>query len=308
MSISVLVTGATGYIGGQLVPQLLDRGYRVRVLVRNPDRLQSNPWRDQVEVLVGDATDRKVVVSAMDGVQVVYFLIHSMTGHRSFADRDRHIAGLFAASVTSDTHLIYLGGLLPTGHEISPHLSSRVEVGEILRQTGRATEFRAGPIIGRGSASFDMVRYLTERLPVMITPRWVSNAVQPIGVEDVLRYLVAASVMEPLGVVDIGADILTFKEMMTGYADVRGLKRWILPVPVLVPTLAALWVGLVTPIPNSLAVPLIQGVIHPVIGDTARARALFPDIAPAPYREVVRMTLASGDGGRAEGFPRPGQN
>ena len=291
MRMRVLVTGATGYVGGMLVPRLLERGHQVRVLVRNPERLAAAAWRDRVEMVVGDARDTDTVRTAMDRVEAAYYLIHSMTGQERFADTDRQMARTFAAAAGRDAHVIYLGGLLPPDPDVSRHLASRAEVGDILRASCRVTEFRAGPVIGVGSASFDMVRYLTQRLPVMITPRWVSNPVQPIGVENVIHYLLDVLNHEPLGVVDIGADVLTFKDMMLQYAEVMGLRRWILPVPVLAPTLAALWVGLVTPIPNSLAVPLIQGIVHPVVADTVRAETLFPDIRPLPYREAVMQAV-----------------
>jgi hypothetical protein len=164
-------------------------------------------------------------------------------------------------------------------------------VGEILRNGLPTLEFRAGPIIGSGSASFEMVRYLTERLPVMLAPKWIHHEVQPIAVKDVMRYLLRALDMRSKGIIDIGSDVLTFKEMMDGYAKVRGFTRTIITVPVLAPKLAAIWVGLVTPISNSLAVPLIEGVIHPIVGDTTRASELFPEIRPLPYIESVERAL-----------------
>ncbi len=189
--------------------------------------------------------------------------------------------------------IVYLGGLLPAGDGISPHLASRAEVGEILRARVPTLEFRAGPVIGSGSASFEMVRYLTERLPAMIAPRWIGNPVQPIAVRDVLAYLLLALEQGEPGVYDVGTEPLTFKGMMLEFAAVRGLKRIIVPVPVLAPRLAALWVGLVTPITNRLAVPLIEGVIHPVLADTSKARATFPSVVPTSYREAVRRALES---------------
>ena len=193
-------------------------------------------------------------------------------------------------------HVVYLGGILPEGTENSDHLSSRAEVGRILRERLPTTEIRAGPIIGSGSASFEMVRYLTERLPAMVAPKWILNDVQPIAVRDVLSYLVETLGREDtLGVVDVGTDPLSFKAMMKGYAEVRELPRIIIPLPVLAPKLAALWVGLVTPIPNCLAVPLVEGVVRPVVADTARARALFPDIEPFSYRVAVERAVEKTD-------------
>ncbi len=214
-----------------------------------------------------------------------------MGGDADFVTRDRQAAFNFALSAREVKHLIYLGGLLPAAFDISDHLRSRAEVGWILRAYCPTTEFRAGPIIGSGSASFEMVRYLTERLPVMIAPKWILNDVQPIAIRDILSYLLSALDKPPLGIVNVGTKPLTFKAMMERYAEVRGLTRVIMPVPVLAPTLAARWVGLVTPISNDLAVPLVEGVVHPVVGDTTRATAQFPEIQPIPYRRAVVLAL-----------------
>ena len=234
------------------------------------------------------------------GIDAAYFLVHSMGAGSEFRDRDRLAAAIFGSAARNVGHVIYLGGLLPDASDVSEHLRSRAEVGEILRNYGRTTEFRAGPIIGSGSASFEMVRYLTERLPVMVTPKWVLNTVQPIAIRDVLSYLVAALELGPAGVVDIGSEPLTFKAMMEQYAAAHGLRRLIVPVPVLAPTLAARWVGLVTPIPNTLAVPLVQGVVHSIVGDTTKARRLFPAIQPIGYRQAVELALDRTDRGDVE--------
>jgi len=188
----ILVTGATGYIGGRLVPRLLDRGHSVRVLVRDPGRIAGRPWAGRVEVGAGDLLDAATLEPALAGVDAAYYLVHSMDAGQDFEERDRTAAGNFveAARKTAGIgHLVYLGGLQPAGSNISEHLRSRAEVGEILRAGLPTTELRAGPIIGSGSASFEMVRYLTERLPAMIAPRWILNEVQPIAVRDVLSYL-----------------------------------------------------------------------------------------------------------------------
>jgi uncharacterized protein YbjT (DUF2867 family) len=290
---TVLVTGATGYVGGRLVPRLVAAGATVRVFVRNPDHIRGRVWADDVQVFTGDVHDDVALRAALDGVDAAYFLIHSMHAGADFAERDRAAAGGFAAAAAEAgvAHVVYLGGLLPEATGVSTHLASRAEVGDILRAAVPTTEFRAGPIIGSGSASFEMIRYLTERLPVMIAPRWIMNDVQPIAIRDVLSYLVAALDAGPLGVVDIGADRMSFLDTMKVYAEVRGLRRVITPVPVLAPRLAALWVGLVTPIPNRLAVPLIRGIIHPVVADLARARHHFPHIEPLPYREALRLAF-----------------
>ena len=224
-----------------------------------------------------------------------------MHGEGDFAEADRQAARNFVAAGQDLRQVIYLGGLLPDAsgsHPVSEHLESRAEVGRILREGLPTTELRAGPIIGGGSASFEMVRYLTERLPAMIAPRWIMNDVQPIGIRDALAYLVAALGRDDsLGVVDIGTDPLTFRGMMTEYARIRGLPRIIAPVPVLAPKLAGLWVGLVTPIPNRLALPLVEGVVRPVLADTERAQRLFPEIEPMTYGEAVELAIARTDAG-----------
>jgi uncharacterized protein YbjT (DUF2867 family) len=288
----VLVTGATGYIGGRLIPELLQAGHQVRVLVRDPGRLEDRPWSNKVEVHVGDLSQPLSDRSAMEGIEAAYYLVHSMATRCDFSSVDRACALNFAEAARAVRHVIYVGGLLPDAKLVSDHLASRAEVGEILARFLPVTEFRAGPIIGSGSASFEMMRYLTERIPVMVTPKWVKNLVQPIGIRAVLDYLMAAVEREPMGVVEIGANQLTFREMMEQYAEIRGLKRTIIPLPILAPRLAALWVGLVTPIPNSLAVPLVEGVVHPVVADTARAQELFPEVHPECYRTACRKALA----------------
>lgn len=296
----VLITGATGYVGGRLLERLLDRGHDIRVLVRDLDRARARVWADQVELVEADLLDRPSLARALEGVDVAYYLVHSMCAGDDFAEMDRRAARNF---VTEGQHLlqvIYLGGIAPSdgGGMESEHLGSRNEVGRILRGGLPTTELRAGPIIGGGSASFEMVRYLTERLPAMVAPKWILNEVQPVAVRDALSYLVAALGRDDaLGVIDIGTDPLTFKQMMERYAEVRGLPRLIVPVPVLAPRLAALWVGFVTPIPNCLAVPLVEGVVKPVLGDTTRARQLFPEIEPISYRDAVARALARTEAG-----------
>ncbi len=292
----VLVTGATGYIGGRLLPRLLSLGHEVRVLVRDPKRLTSKPWAEEVEVMQGDVHNPESLRRAASGVEAAYYLVHAMCTGADFAKKDRCGAENFVRAAEGIRQAIYLGGIIPpaSAEEDSKHLRSRAEVGTILRGGLPTTEIRAGPIIGSGSASFEMVRYLTERLPAMVAPRWIGNLVQPIGVDDVLDYLVGVlGREETVGIIDVGTDPLTFRDMMLGYAQVRGLPRVILPVPVLAPGLAALWVGLVTPIPNCLAVPLVRGMVKPVVGDMSRSRELFPDIKPTSYSDAVRKALES---------------
>ena len=301
MQMPVLVTGATGYVGGRLVQRLLEQGIPVRVMVRDADRARARTWAADVEIVEADLTEPATLAAALDGIAVAYYLVHSMCSGDDFAAQDREAARNFVAAAGHLKQVIYLGGIMPEpepGRAVSEHLSSRSEVGAILAASLPTTEFRAGPIIGGGSASFEMVRYLTERLPAMIAPKWILNDVQPIAVRDAIAYLASAVGRgDALGVVDIGSNRLTFRDMMLEYAETRGLPRVIVPVPVLAPSLAALWVGFVTPISNCLAVPLVQGVVQPVVADTSRARELFPEIEPLPYREAVGRALQRTESG-----------
>jgi uncharacterized protein YbjT (DUF2867 family) len=267
----VVVFGATGYIGGRLVPELLAAGHRVRLLARSPDKLSEVRWRGDVEVMAGDVTDPDSVAAALSGQAVLYYLVHSLN-RRDFVVVDRRAARIVAAAAGAAglSRIVYLGGITPAGHQLSPHLSSRAEVGAILRNSGVPTaELRAAVILGSGSASFEMLRYLTERLPAMITPRWVRNRIQPIAVRDVLYYLTrAAALPEHVNrTFDIGGpDVLTYLDMMRKYAVIARLpRRIVLPVPVLSPWLSAQWVNLVTPVPRSIAVPLMESLIHEVV-------------------------------------------
>ena len=271
MERSCLVTGATGYIGGRLVPRLLEAGHRVRCLVRDPDRLRDAPWRQQVDVERGDVTRADDVAAAMQGVDVAYYFVHSLAS-RDFENADRGAAEVFAAAArdVGVKRLVYLGGIEPLDDELSPHLRSRREVGQILAASGVPTiELRAAMILGSGSASFEMLRYLTERLPVMVTPRWVRNRVQPIAIRDVLRHLVACAGADGdvRGAWDIGgSDVLTYGELMQRYAAAAGLRRRVVvPVPVLSPRLSSYWVNIVTPVPGRLARPLVESLRHEMV-------------------------------------------
>lgn len=289
----VLVVGATGYVGSRLVPRLLDRGHDVTALARSWEKLGRQAWIDDVDVHVGDLLEPDTLRGAADGVDRAAFLVHSMGGGAGFAERDRRAAANFADHVDDLDHVVYLGGLLPSEGEPSAHLGSRAEVGELLRDRLPATEVRAGPLLGSGSGSFEMLRYLVERLPVMVTPRWVRNPVHPVDADDALAYLVRCLEDPPGGVLQVGTrDRPTFRGMMETYADVRGLRRAIVPVPVLTPTLSSYWVGLVTPIPNKLATPLIQGITDPLEADLTRAREAFPEIEPSSTREAVAGAVA----------------
>ena len=292
----VLVTGATGYIGGRLVPALSAAGHHVRCFARDSARLAER--FPGVEVATGDVFDRAGLMAAMRGCNVAYYLIHSMsTGRGDFTERDRQAATIFgeAARSAGIERIVYLGGLGEDGPALSRHLRSRHEVGSLLGAAGvPVTEFRAAIIVGSGSVSFEMVRYLTERLPVMIAPRWVKTRIQPIHVRDVIAYLVASlAVSESSGrIIEIGgADVLTYGEMMLRYARIRGLRRKLLIVPVLTPRLSSYWVHLVTPIPASIARPLIDGLANEVVVRNDGARRFFPAIVPIGYDEAVSRAL-----------------
>ena len=294
----VLVTGATGYIGGRLVPELIAAGHAVRCLVRDPRRIEGR--FAGVEVARGDVFDRESLGAALRGCDAAYYLVHSMSDDRhDFTLRDREAARLFGtvAAESGVARILYLGGLGDdSGHvALSPHLRSRHEVGRELRAGGvPVTEFRAAIIVGSGSISFEMMRYLTERLPVMIAPKWVRTRCQPIAVRDVIAYLVAAlaNARSRGRIVEIGgADVLQYQEMMLRYAWIRGLSRRIFVVPFFTPGLSSRWIHLVTPIPASIAQPLVEGLFNEVVVRDNAARELFPDIVPIGYDEAVLRAL-----------------
>lgn len=267
-----LVTGATGYVGGRLVPELLDAGHTVRVMVRDPRKIEERPWRDRVEVARADATRPAEVRDALDGVDVAYYLMHSIGAGPGFAQTERDIATTFASAAEDAAvrRIVYLGGMVPRDEELSEHLRSRAEVGDVLLGSKvPTTVLRAGVVIGSGSASFEMLRYLTERLPVMVVPRWVHTRIQPIAVRDVLHYLVGSAHMpeDVNRAFDIGGpDVLTYMDMMQRYARVARLaRRRVFPVPVLSPSLSSHWVGLVTPVPSGLARPLVESLRNTVV-------------------------------------------
>lgn len=299
---TALVTGASGYVGGRLVPALLDAGWRVRVLVRTPDRLKTD-WRDRVEVVAGDAESADDVRRALTGVDVAYYLLHSMDGRGDYRTRDRRLATTFAdaARTVGVRRLVYLSGLHPQG-KLSDHLASRVEVGQILLDSGVPTAvLQAGVVLGAGSASFDMLRHLTERLPAAVGPRWLRNRIQPIAVDDVIHYLVRAADLPPEvnRTIDVGSDeVLTYLEMMRRYAKVAGLgPRLVGTVPVLSPWLASHWVGVVTPVPAGIAKPLVGSLIHDAVKREDDARTLLgdPPGGPKGFDEAVRLATESID-------------
>lgn len=302
----ILVTGVTGYIGGRLVPRLLKDGYSVRILARDPSRLEGRSWLDQVEVVTGDVLFQDTLNSAMDGVAKAYYMVHSMVGGGDFHQRDIEGARNFglAAKAAGVEHIIYLGGLGDPSNGLSEHLASRQETGEVLRQsTVDVTEFRAAVIVGSGSISFEIVRYLVERLPAMICPSWVQTRVQPIAIDDLLDYLVSAlDTRESIGkIIEVGgADVLTYGGMMLGYAEVRGLRRWLISVPVLTPRLSSYWVHWITPIPSSIVRPLVEGLRNEVIVREPIAKTVFPKINPMNYVSAVHRALEDLELGRAE--------
>jgi uncharacterized protein YbjT (DUF2867 family) len=303
-----LVTGATGYVGGRLVPHLLAEGFDVRCAARSPGRLRDHPWHDQVEVVKADLSDPGDARRALEGVDVAYYLVHAIGSGRDFGETDRRTARTFAdaARDAGVGRVVYLGGLQPSGGgEASEHLRSRGEVGEILLGSGVPTAaLRAAVVIGSGSLSFEIMRYLTERLPVMVTPRWVRSRIQPIAVRDVLRYLVGCATLPP-GVnrsFDVGGtDVLTYEEMMRRYAAVAGLRpRRIRPVSLLSPRLSSLWVGLVTPVPGGVARPLIDSLKHEVVCKEHDIAEYVPDPPGGliGFDQAVRLALqriGSGD-------------
>ncbi|MDE2801943.1 MAG: SDR family oxidoreductase [Chloroflexota bacterium] len=303
---NILVTGATGYIGGRLAPRLVREGYGVRVLARSRGRVEARPWARDVEIAIGDVLDPATLAPALEGVDCVYYLVHSMAKGHGFRDTDIRAARAFAESAqrAGVRRIVYLGGLGDPGARLSEHLRSRQETGDALREAGvPVTEFRAAVIVGAGSISFEMVRYLVERLPVMVCPRWIYSRVQPIAVGDLLDYLAAALGCPASAgrIVEIGGrDVVTYGGMMLGYARARGLRRLLLPVPVLTPRLSSYWVHLVTPIPSSIGGPLIDGLRNDVVVRDTTARDLFPDIHPLGYEGALAAVIDDLERGRIE--------
>jgi uncharacterized protein YbjT (DUF2867 family) len=293
----ILVTGATGYIGGRLVPRLLEAGHQVCCFVRDPVRLRDFPWVERVSIAEGDALDALSLVNAMQGITTAYYLIHGMQGGRVDAERDLRAASNFAsaAEMAGIQRIIYFGELVNPSDDLSPYLRSRHETGHVLR-LGRVpvTEFRAGMVVGSGSALFEMVRYTTERQPVLICPKWFFTMAQPIAIRNVLDYLIAAlKTPQSSGkLIEIGgATRLTYAQMLMAYAHERGLKRFLIPSPFYTPRLSAYWVHMLTPVHWRVLLPLIEGLHNESVVSNDLARELFPEIQPLDYQTAVHLAL-----------------
>jgi len=300
----ILLTGATGYIGGRLLNELEARGRSVRCLARQPQFLRPRV-AGTTETLQGDVLEPASLKRALEGVHTAYYLVHSMHGGSGFHEKDREAARNFgqAAATAGVRRIIYLGGLGDERRAFSAHLRSRHEVGEMLRASGVPTiEFRASIIIGSGSLSFELIRALVERLPAMITPRWVQVVAQPIAIPDVLNYLIAALDLPEGGHRTFkigGADRVSYRGIMREYARQRGLRRWMIPVPVLTPKLSSLWLGLVTPLYANIGRILIDSIRHETVVQDGSAREAFP-IRPMGIREAIATALRNEDGDFAQ--------
>jgi len=291
----ILVTGASGYVGGRLVRQLLSQDFAVRVLVRDRNKISGQPWLNSVEISQGNATEFEDLRSALTGIHTAFYLLHSINLGSNFDELEAEMARNFAraAEEAGVSQIIYLGGIA-NDKQISQHLQSRANTGHQLA-SGKVPviEMRAGIIIGSGSASFEMLRHLTHRLPIMTTPKWVSNRTQPIAIRDVLWYLSsAASLKKPVsGIFDIGGPaVLSYADMMQMFAKISGLRRrWIIKVPVLSPALSSLWIGFVTPVPTSLARPLVHSLISEVVADPDKSIA---GLIPPPPEGLLQVDRA----------------
>ncbi len=299
-----LITGASGYVGGRLVRALVDEKFDIRILVRDRNKVKGQPWASAVEICEGSAENRSDLDRALAGIHTAYYLLHSINLGPNFQEIEAEMARDFAraAEAAGVSQIVYLGGIA-NDVNISKHLASRARTGAELASTSvPVMELRAGIIIGSGSASFEMLRHLTHRLPIMTTPKWVMNKTHPIAIRDVLYYLKSAAILkEPVGkVFDIGGpEVLTYADMMQKFAKLSGLKkRWIIKVPVLTPGLSSLWIGLVTPVPTALARPLVGSLISEVVADPAKSiDALIPppqggltDVATAINLALSKIT------------------
>jgi uncharacterized protein YbjT (DUF2867 family) len=300
----LLVTGASGYVGGRLVRALAERGERVRCLARRPHDLASRV-PPSIDVVGGDVLDTSSLDAALAGVDTAFYLVHAMGSRRDFEDEDRRGAANFgrAARAAGVRRIVYLGGL-GTASDLSPHLASRQEVGRMLAESGVPTiELRASIILGSGSLSYELIRSLVERLPVLVTPRWVRQLTQPIAIEDVIGYLAASSDAPMVGseVVEIGGpDQVSYLDLMREHAAQRGLRRLIIQVPVLTPWLSSLWLGLVTPVYARVGRKLIDSLRNETVVRSPRASVVFPAIRPRGMREALERARVNEDGEFAE--------
>jgi uncharacterized protein YbjT (DUF2867 family) len=297
-----LLTGGSGYVGGRLIPLIEQRGMKLRCLARDPEKMRPRV-RPSTEVVRGDVLDRPTLDEALQGVHTAYYLVHLMSGSKDFEREDRQAATNFAkaAKQAGVRRIVYLGGLGDdTDPGLSPHLRSRHEVGEILRDSGvEAVEFRASMVVGAGSGSFQLMKSLTDRLPVMLCPRWLTTPTQPVAVDDVLAYLVAALDLPPGGsrIFEIGgADVVSYGHLIREYARQKGLRRWLISVPVLTPWLSGLWLALVTPASFEVGRHLIEGLKNPTVVRDRTALEAFP-IRPVGVSEAIRRALAAIESG-----------
>jgi uncharacterized protein YbjT (DUF2867 family) len=303
----ILVTGANGYIASRLIPRLLGKGYRVRALARRPERLAGRAWLANVEVMRSDVHEPESLATALEGVHTAYYLIHSMASGRGYVRFELEAARRFASAAEWATvqHIIYLGGLAdPNAKNIAPHMRSRIETGQNLRQgTVPVTEFRAGVIAGPGSISFEMIRFLTECFPVLPGPNWLHNKSQPIATVNVIDYLIAALDHPEArgGIYEMGGpEVMHYSETMLRYANVRGLKRLLLTLPGIPVWLMAHFVDWLTPVPFSIATPLVGGLQSDSIVLDDSARHVFPEIELMPYEQAVSESLQDLMPGRLE--------
>jgi uncharacterized protein YbjT (DUF2867 family) len=293
----ILLTGATGYVGGLLLPLLEKQPVVVRCLARNPDKTSRS--RETTQVVRGDVLDAASLDEALQGVHTAYYLVHLMSGSKDFEKEDRQAALSFAtvAKKAGVKRIIYLGGLGDDADpKLSPHLRSRHEVGEILRQSGVETiEFRAGMVVGAGSLSYQLMKSLTDRLPVMLCPKWLTTPTQPIAVDDVLAYLLAAKDL-PAGESRIfevgGTDVVSYGDLIREYARQKGLRRWLISVPVLTPYLSSLWLALVTPASFEVGRHLIEGLKNPTVVQNQESRNAFR-IRPMGVKEAIHKAIAN---------------
>ena len=294
MDAPVLLTGATGYIGGRLLRHFEGAGRPVRCLARNPERVRAT--RSTTEVVHGDCLDEESLDLALAGVGSAYYLVHSMSVGADFAEVDRHAAANFgrAAARAGVRRIIYLGGLADQAGSLSSHLQSRAETGSVLRASGiPVIEFRASIVVGAGSLSFQMIEALVERLPIMVCPRWVATLTQPLAVDDVVVYLSAALELPDTGneVFEIGGpDVVSYGDIMREYAQLRGLRRWLLPVPLLTPRLSGLWLALVTPAQARVGRALVEGLKTPTVVRSSAALDAF-HIEPTPLRVALAKAI-----------------